>query len=381
MKEADLRKMSKGGPGSTDSSTKDDSTTPEEHGDQASIGGAVKAHSDVHLSGLLPPTPFLQLAKCQRFDEIMHILDMAGHYDLDAWLFLTMNTPSRRSKMSRSVRHDKALEELTSLHQFKGETALHMIVYYKPAVLVVDKLIRYLSATTLTVPEEVLDVMGRTPLHVAAANACPPMTMARLVSGVSGVMPAVTKDYMGRHPLHWACTNPHGIVNIEQENRSTKSFFSRLICGHRVSSDQDNDMSAVDNMVQVVFLLLKAYPEAVAIADDEGNTPLSLAFAHHADPRILKLLQEAGHCFKQIYSPYMTEMNRTQTNGSYSEEEFPVEVTESSDDADYPDDISSIGSCGVSLYNRKVKRPISDKRGTRGSWALRVTKIEEAVEL
>ena len=340
--------------------------------------------SDVVSERPLPHPSFLKLAKAQRFEEMMDILGEPEDYDLDAWLFLTSPRHARgKSRHSPpALLRRKSMDNLAALHLFKGETPLHMLLHYKPTEAVVDMLVDYLTDKSETVPEDLVDIMGRTPLHVGAAKACPALTMARLVSGVSGVMPAVAKDSMGRHPLHWACTNPNGRDDDVGRNFLTPLVRStrNLNCARGLSDeDIDEDMSSVDNMVQVVFLLLKAYPEAVAIADMNGQTPLDLARIHDADRRILKLLQEAGYCFEQVHNTFKSDLRLASTANSSAEGEgVPVEVTESTD---YDDDLSSIGSNGVSLYNRKRKTESEKKQRRTSPWALQVTKIDEQVEL
>lgn len=316
-----------------------------------------------------PRTSFLKLAEGQRFEEIEAILDRKDEYDLDGWLFLDKQQVAKKSRFRLFAKRRES--SLQDLHMFRGETPLHMILHYHPTESVVDKLIKYLSTSkkSQTVPEDATDMLGRTPLHVGAAKGCSSAVMSRLVSGVSVVMPAVAKDSSGRFALHWACANPDGEDLV-------------VTCGGlRKSLKKNNDnVSPADNMVQVIFLLLKAYPEASTIPDNQGETPLDLAIMHGAEPRIIQLVEDSYQSCKKARSfrangrPKYKDLHKTAkensaTEGS-SDEEIPAEVSEH----DY-DEVSSIGSAGVSLYARKKLKESGQP------WSLQVERIEEAIEL
>jgi hypothetical protein len=302
----------------------------DEGGSQGSPEPAVASTKEGDKS--VPRASFFKLARQHRFAEILEILRRKNVYDLDIWLF-------------------------HNLHSFRGESPLHMIMHYHPTPTVVDKLIEYLSSskTSHAVPEEAIDMQGFTPLHVGACKGCSASVMRRLITGVSVVMPAITKDSMGRHALHWACANPRGKA-------------STALCTpfrQRRSLNTDG-FSPVDNMVQVVVLLVKAYPEASTIPDMENNTPLDLARANGADPRIITLMEAAFQSCKQECTARSTGSTPKQSDTA-SEKEFPVEVSEH----DF-DDISSMGSAGVSRCGvKRVEKP----------WSVQVRKIEEDFEL
>jgi hypothetical protein len=299
-------------------------------GSQGSQEPAVAARKEITKS--VPRATFFKLARQHRFAEILEILRRKDQYDLDIWLF-------------------------HNLHSFRGESPLHMILHYRPTPTVVDKLIEYLSSSKKShaVPEEAIDMQGFTPLHVGAYKGCSASVMRRLVTGVSAVMPAITKDSMGRHALHWACANPRGKAS------------TALCTPFRKCRSLNNDgLSAVDNMVQVVFLLVKAYPEASAIPDVEGNTPLDLARANGADPRTISFVEAAFQSCKQECTA-RSSGNTPKQSDAASEKELPVEVS----GHDF-DDVSSMGSAGASrCVMNKVRKP----------WLLQVRKIEEDIEL
>jgi hypothetical protein len=299
----------------------------------------------------VPRASFFKLARQQRFAEMIEILRRKNEYDLDIWLFQK------------------------NLHSFRGESPLHMIMHYHPTPTVVDKLIEYLSSSKKShaVPEEAIDMQGFTPLHVGACKGCSVSVMRRLVTGASTVKPAIVKDSMGRHALHWACANPR----VKASTALCTPFRQRR-------SLNTDGLSPEDNMVQVVVLLVKAYPEASIVPDMEGHTPLDLARANGADPRIIKFVEAAitfveaafQRCKQasnarssvdtQKHSDLHNHCKESSVSDTASEKDFPVEVSEH----DF-DEVSSIGSAGASLYRMKDGH----------QWWLRVTKIEEGIEL
>jgi hypothetical protein len=93
-----------------------------------------------------------------------------------------------------------------------------------------------------------------------------------LLNGVSLVIPAVTKDNDGRLPLHLACLNEAwGATLTKKQSKQPKP-------------------EEVNTMVQVVHLLLAAYPVAAVIRDSNGDTPLDLARRNGVDSRIIRAL-------------------------------------------------------------------------------------------
>jgi ankyrin repeat protein len=210
-----------------------------------------------------------------------------------------------------------------------GKTSLHNILKYQPPAEIVHLLIlRLAEKSKIAIPEEVKDAEGRTPLHVAVAHGCHATVIHRLINGVSLVIPAVTKDNDDRLPLHLAC------LNEACRTTSTKQ------------PSKQPTREEVNNMVQVVYLLLSAYPVAAVIRDSNGDTPLDLARRNGADRRILRALTiHAKH--------HAPDFNRWHTvaatasiksgNGIMSSQDVPTEIANSlSYDTD---DLSSIGAC------------------------------------
>jgi len=312
----------------------------------------------------LPRSSFLKLARQRRFIEMLEILEKPFEYDIEGWLFHNTVASNRSSRPLLIGNSDDDYK----LHLFRGESPLHVILPFHPPVENVDLLIQYLSASkqSQAVPEDVLDMLGRTPLHVAAAHGCSAKVVARLINGVSAIMPAVAKDAMGRHALHWACTNPHGCENDISSNinfRRKKISRNKFIDG----------LSATENRIQVVTLLLEAYPEAVLIADDEGLKPIDLALAHRSDQRIIELLEKHQEmCQSSCDKKSRAGMEKTEN--SSAENDAPVSVSLQSSSAAL-DDMSSIGSSGISHYERNQLKKL-----LKTSPFQKMTSVEEVIE-
>lgn len=218
-----------------------------------------------------------------------------------------------------------------------SKTPLHNILKYQPPVERVHLLILSLAdKSNITVPEELKDAEGRTPLHVAVVHGCRATVFRRLLRDVSLVIPAVTKDNDDRLPLHLACLNETcGATLTKQQSR-------------RPTPEEVNDV------VQVVVLLLSAYPVAVAIRDSNGDTPFDLARRNGADSRILRTLT----IYAKRHAP---DLNRWRTvtaaattksgNGTLSSQDVPTEITDSL--SRETDDLSSISvDCTLSVARR-----------------------------
>lgn len=272
--------------------------------------------------------PFLSLAKHGKFEEIEEILKALKASDLATWL-----------EDFSPAQNDAGLEA------FRGATMLHLIMEYKPPATLVDVLILRLSELKDgIVPEDATDLRGRTPLHLAVHYCCEPSVIKRLVYGVVSVLPAVTKDSTGRLPLHWACENPQGF---------TIKSACMLCCGNRPKN--------CDKMVEIIEMLMKVYPHAVTVKDMAGNTPLTLAIANGADHNTILLLDRAYQKLRGENASTSSGTNETEI-----EVDFPVDYAGATyfDPHDPGDDVSSIGTGGISRYNR-VNRTVMQRRTYR----------------
>jgi ankyrin repeat protein len=246
--------------------------------------------------------PILKLAKQGRYDDIKKPL--LHERDDRADNLLRLNT------------NDKSV--------------LHKILKYQPPIEIVHLLIlRLAEKSNIAVPEELKDATGRTPLHVAVANGCHATVIHRLLNGVSRVMPAVTKDNDDRLPFHLACLNEAcGVTSTKRQSKQPTP-------------------EEVNNMVQVVYLLLSAYPVAAAIRDSNGDAPLDLARRNGADRRILRALTIYFKRHVPVFNPWDAVAATASTksgNGMESSHDIPTEITNSlSHDTD---DLSSIGVGG-----------------------------------
>lgn len=274
---------------------------------------------------LLLRKPLLFLAKQKKFKRIETILTFMKLQALAIWL-----------EDFRPVKNLAGLQETGN-----GTTMLHMIMEYRPPATLVNLLILKLSELhNGFVSEDATDVRGRTALHLAVQYCCDSSVIERLVSGLMSFAPAATKDFSGRLPLHWACENPRGL--------KTK--------GWRLLSCGDQSEQCI-NMSEIIELLLKVYPHAVTVKDCKGRTPLNLALENGAD-------HETALHLVQVNRKLNSERSSTSANtGNESESDvadFPVSFTEGTGYQPYitdiEDDMSSIGSGGVSRHTRNFSR-------------------------
>lgn len=356
----------------------------------------------------VPRQGFLKLAKSRHFVTMIEIIDRPDDYDLDSWLFpgaetlpgttspsvsgitspleyptksLNTSSDSSSSIIRRpSFRHISALTKSSStsqllpgrndeynLHLFRGETPLHVLLRYNPPEELVSSLIDYLSHSekSLGVPEDSVDMLGRTPLHVACANGCSVAVIGRLINGVSAAMPAFAKDTMGRHALHWACANSNG------EFLENKSF-------RRLRNNAFGENMLDNNMVNVIKVLLKAYPEAVFIADNNGNRPKDLARINKANERIILMLsREERNC--ELENDYhknfasVAESTVVRGNSRTIPTTLPFDRSR--------DDVSSIGSNGMSYYEPKAEKKFALKGSLEKSPFQKMENKDEVVDV
>ena len=266
---------------------------------------------------MLLQKPLLYLAKQQKFERIEEILTLLKAPALAAWL----------------EDFGPAMID-AGLQAFKGETILHLIMQHRPPVELVDLLIlRLKELKDGFVPENAADLRGRTPLHLAVYYFCDSSVIKRLVNGLASVVPVLSKDATGRLPLHWACENPQGL---------NSKGVKLLSCGNR--------SRRCDNMMEIIEILVKIYPHAVTMKDSSGSTPLNLALKNGAEPCTILLLD-------RMDQKLATESSITE-NDTKTESNAPVTFIGASHFLPFEvdDDMSSIGSGGVSTYNNSRGR-------------------------
>ena len=282
------------------------------------LGGHDATNSD---DSLLLQKPFLLLARQLNFERIEEILTLLNARALAPWL-----------ENFGSANDDAGLQA------FKGVTMLHLIMKYRPPVTVVGLLIQRLSELRDgLVPENAADLRGMTPLHLAVQYCCDSSVIKRLVNGVASGVPAGTKDTSGRLPLHYACNDPKGL-------KGQGGFF--LACGSRSKIS--------DNMMEITKILMATYPHAVMVKDINGSTPLNLAMENGASHDTVLLLDRAR---QKLTAENTSASTRTGTE-TESEAYFPVDfaIAGSFLPCDSGDDLSSIGSGGVSRYKGNGRR-------------------------
>ncbi len=294
------------------------------YSNNTSIAWTGESNSTGACSHLTPSSAsILQLAKQRRFDKIEELLSFSSPERIAAWI----DTESFRGAVSMG------------LQAFKGETILHLIMVYQPTVEVVDLLVKaMIRKDSKVVPEAVTDIQGRTPLTVAVIHNCDVSVIRRLLNGVTTIVPAVTKDTWERLPLHWACTH---------ESTVAKPNWS-ILCNAKAKD--------CDNMTKIVEALLKAYPYAAVVKDVAGMTPLHIAANKLADPYVQQILRIAWESYqpKEDKSKACTDVTE---NSEIPFEEFVADMM-----YDDFDDVSSMGTGGVSKVKNRRKKTVAEVR-------------------
>lgn len=231
----------------------------------------------------VPKQPFVKLAKSRRFDDINDILSIHNsHLDIKTWLEDAAKSSMHiRSSINRNTQAGSGGDGYDN-----RPNALHLLVYYRPPLETVDRLIETLvNMRPGFVPEDCRDNKGQTALHIAVRRGCSVHVVRRLLQS-SLAFPAGIIDLMKRCPLHWACC-----MDIPgYEGSSGSSVRSSTGTGKDGPSAEFRE-----NMVAVVDVLVRAYPQAAVIEDVNQKTPLDLACDNRLDKRILlSLFQAAG---------------------------------------------------------------------------------------
>ena len=252
----------------------------------------------------------LHLAKQGKFETMINLLKGDDHqFYLD--------------ECSDSANHHE------TLNMFMGKSTLQLVMTCRPPVALVDLLIqRCREHKPDHCPEDSVDMQGRTPLHAAVEHGCSIETCERLMGDN---LPVVMKDQLDRTPLHYACINSNASTGSKQ-SRQYQEKRKRNQC-------QSVEFFEGDNSYRIVCVLVLAYPEATMIADIYGKTPIILAKEHRADNRIVALLASVR---KRIEQPRFCDGGAIEKVLGSS----MFTITSSSFSSD--EDLSSVGSCGVS---------------------------------
>jgi Ankyrin repeats (3 copies) len=252
----------------------------------------------------------LHLAKRGKFDAMIDLLKGAEHqFYLD--------------ECADSANHHG------TLNMFMGKSTLQLVMACLPPVALVDLLIqRCREHNPNHSPEDSIDMQGRTPLHVAVEHGCSFETCERLMGDN---LPVIMKDQMDRTPLHYACIHTKQCAGAKLSSRC-----------HQIKKRNRNHCAKkpeLDNSYRIVCVLVSAYPEATMIADIYGKTPIILAKENHADSRIVALLASVRNRIEQPTFCDGGAMEKLLGSSMYT-------ISSSSLSSD--DDLSSVGSCGVS---------------------------------
>jgi hypothetical protein len=165
-------------------------------------------------------------------------------------------------------------------------TVLHQILPHQPPVELVDLICKALTRIcSISVPEDMVDERGATPLHIAAAQMCDATVIRRLLQGPTLQLPAVTLDRTGRTALHWVCAAPWSQPN---QNNNSNSITAGLFWG--VGGSTPARDTFFENKLEIIKILLAAHPFAKVIRDEDHRLPRDLARSLHAEPILVRAL-------------------------------------------------------------------------------------------
>jgi hypothetical protein len=147
-----------------------------------------------------------------------------------------------------------------------GESCLHILMRHRPPAIVVqlmlDQYRTFKGADEQ--PEHSVDLLGRTPLHVAVAYLCTPDVIEVLLSTTSGRQAITALDMQHRLPLHLAALASNELLDLVQAKRKVpvKSIAS-------LSMEEIRSISQTNTE-----LLMEVWPEALLARDNLGVTPM-----------------------------------------------------------------------------------------------------------
>jgi hypothetical protein len=195
-----------------------------------------------------------------------------------------------------------------------SSTFLHEILLYKPPFKVIDLLCQLLnnernrgqngSYTRNLLVEEISDMSGRKPLHVAIQNCCDVNVIARLICPKNArYSTCLSVDSMGRTPLHWAVAVTKSF-SLKAQGQGFYFFSLSCMIHSTMSSKGEN------NTIQVIQLLIKECPRATLIEDMEGNRPIDIARERQVDPSVIIALLEAEANVKETSVVSQKQINQ-----------------------------------------------------------------------
>lgn len=155
-------------------------------------------------------------------------------------------------------------QELHENKDFHQMTILHAICRFQPPPVILDLAIRKSSRSTHS-----LDVLGRTPLHVAAGCCASYDILAILVYAYAGA--CAIQDIDGKTPLIIACD-------------TSCELYERNLYPTRLHPSVDT-----------IKLFVCASPETVVLEDIDDTGALEYAIMSDCNLKAIKLLQRACH--------------------------------------------------------------------------------------
>jgi hypothetical protein len=249
------------------------------------------------------------LAKLRKFDDIVAKLKSKDSEALSSWFGIVP---------SSSATTDDDNTAVCSL-------VLHQIIPHHPPVAVVQILLEKMKEVKNGyIPEAAVDEKNQTVLHIAVAVGCD-IDVIKCLTMTSDV-PAFTMDYSGRFPLHIAC-----------------------------STSPRRGRGMMSNNVLIINHLLEIYPQAVIVPDLSGKTPLQHVQNRGtivADKRIILTLKMVQHLLSKSSTPSVTKTSSSTTDEISDDVHRLVSNYISTSCAILDDDISSVGSRGVSRSRR-----------------------------
>jgi hypothetical protein len=308
-----------------------------------------------------------RLVQQRRFDDIIEILQVTDVRDdtatLSAWL--GGKTPAAAAAATSSATVGPTMEWSGDALEATLSSALHLIVSAAPpSIHVVQAFLekwRELSRGS-SLPEATVDACGRTVLHQAVAAGCHVAIVHCLTA--ASELAVFACDNGGRLPLHNAVVVVTTAVAKTGRMSSTRHCLAMVTgVGGAAAAWRRVAATCQDNAVAVVQYLLRIYPAAAFMADANGQTPLDLALQCGADNRIVASLIMVQHVLRCHH-------HHDDGGGGVAKPEPDAVATAmaSTWDMNWPvwvlpkvyggndmaDEVSSVGSRGVSRHRRLV---------------------------
>lgn len=289
----------------------------------------VRSLSKRKLSMRKPQPSFSKLVESKKFDEIVTILKN-DQYNFNKWI-------PESSEIGR------------------GQSALHFVLQSRPPVEIVELLIMRLKQMNKgSYPEMAQDNFGMTPLHVAIVRECDAGIIERLLCGNNTNKylqnSAAVMDCHKRYPLHYVCSNQYRV--------QSRNLRSGKECA---------------NSIQIIRMLVKAFPAAVHSTDRFGWSPFKMAEKLCADEMVLSL-------FQSNRSSSTNTADETNTDCESEVEKFPVnEICFQLKDAQHDDDLSSVGWNVSKRFEYVRSQKMATKSGMKDILHMSFTEIQVPV--